>query len=80
LWGIHFDAGHRKENVMQRFLSIALLGLMGAGTLIGCEASAKVDTDGNPDHGTVSQTTVHRESPAGDTTYKRTTETKTTVH
>src|SRR4051794_39802477 len=33
---------NRKENRMKRLLSIALLGLMGAGTLIGCEASAKV--------------------------------------
>ena len=65
---------------MKRLLSIAILGLLGAGTIIGCEASAKVDTDGDPNHGSVHQTTVKTQTPSGDTTYKKTTETKTEVH
>jgi hypothetical protein len=64
---------------MKRVLSIVLLGLMGVGTMVGCEASAKVDTDGDVDNGTYRRTTVKRETPSGDTTYERKTETKTTV-
>ncbi len=59
---------------------LVALSLLSAGTMIGCEASAKVDTDGSPDHGSYSKTTVRRESPVGDTTYERKTETKTEVH
>ena len=64
---------------MKRFFCLALLGMLGAGALAGCEASAKVgDTDN--DHGSYSKTTVKRESPSGDTTYERKTETKTTIN
>ena len=64
---------------MKRFFCLALLGMLGAATLAGCEASAKVgDTDN--DHGSYSKTTVKRESPSGDTTYERKTETKTTIN
>jgi hypothetical protein len=64
---------------MKRVLCLALLGMIGAGALAGCEASAKVgDTDEG--HGSYSQTTVKRESPPGDTTYERKTETRTTVN
>jgi hypothetical protein len=64
---------------MKRFFCIALLGMLGAGTLIGCEASAKVG-DSDDDHGSYNKTTVKRESPSGDTTYERKTESKTTIN
>ena len=64
---------------MKRFFCMALLGMLGAATLAGCEASAKVG-DADDDHGSYSKTTVKRESPSGDTTYERKTETKTTIN
>ena len=64
---------------MKRFLTVVVLGMIGAAGLVGCEASAKVDTDSSPDHGTYSKTTVKRESPSGDATYERRTETRTQV-
>ena len=64
---------------MTRFFCIALFGMLGAATLAGCEASAKVG-DSDDSHGSYSKTTVKRESPSGDTTYERKTETKTTIN
>lgn len=68
---------------MKRLLSLALLGIVSA-ALAGCEASAKVDTDGHVDSDssrtTYSKTTVRRDVPAGDTTYERRTESKTTIN
>ncbi len=61
---------------MKRVISLALLGMFGIATLAGCEASAKIDTDGVADHNTsVSKTTVKREAPSGQTTYERKTTT-----
>jgi len=65
---------------MKRSLCLALLGMLGAATLAGCEASAKVGDNDDTSHGSYSKTTVRREAPAGDTTYERRTETKTTVN
>jgi hypothetical protein len=67
---------------MKRLLSLALLGMVSA-ALAGCEASAKVDTDGHVDSDgrtTYSKTTVRRDVPAGDTTYERKTESRTTIN
>jgi len=64
---------------MKRFFCMALLGMLGAATLAGCEASAKVG-DSDEGHGSYSHTSVKRESPSGDTTYERKTETKTTIN
>lgn len=82
MWGIHFDAGYGslKENTMKRLFCLVMLGLLGAGTLAGCEASAKVGDDTDSGHGSYNKTTVKRESPSGDTTYERKTETKTEIH
>jgi hypothetical protein len=63
---------------MKRLLSLALVSSFAFAGLVGCEANAKVGDD--DDHGTVHKTEVKRESPNGDTTYKRTTETHTEVH
>jgi hypothetical protein len=66
---------------MKRFLTVLALGLISAAGVIGCEASAKVDTNGSTDNGgSYSKTTVKRESPAGDSTYERRTETRTQVN
>ena len=62
---------------MKRLVCLALLGLIGAG-VAGCEMNVKTDTD--TDHGTETKTTVKRETPSGETTYERKTETKTEVH
>ena len=67
---------------MKRLLSLALLGIFSA-ALAGCEASAKVDTDGRVDADSgrsYSRTTVKREAPSGDTTYERRTESRTTIN
>ena len=65
---------------MKRFFCIAMLGMLGAATLAGCEASAKVGDSSDDSHGSYSKTTVKRESPSGDTTYERRSETKTTIN
>jgi hypothetical protein len=61
---------------MKRLLTLAILGMFGA-AIAGCEANAKV---GDPDTSDSSyhKKTVEKTSPSGQTTYEKTTETKTT--
>ena len=63
---------------MKSTLCLAFLAVFGLAGLVGCEASARVDTD--TDHGSYHKETVKRESPSGDTVYERKTETKTEIH
>jgi hypothetical protein len=59
------------ENSMKRTLALLALGLFVGGSIVGCEANAKVG-DPDSDNGTYKKTTTVQQ-PNGDT------ETKTTV-
>lgn len=61
---------------MKRVIALSLLGMFAVSALVGCEASAKVDTDGDS-HSSMSKTTVRTDSPRGES---KTTETRTTVN
>ena len=77
-WGLGRD--DRKEKVM-KLIASALVAMIGAAVLVGCEASAKV---GDPDHvdtSTDTHTTYKKTTvttPSGDTSVK--TEKKTTTY
>ena len=61
---------------MKRLFTLAMLGIFMA-AVAGCHASAGVDTE-STDNGSYSKKTVEKTSPSGDTTYQKTTETRTT--
>jgi hypothetical protein len=60
---------------MRKLLTFALMGMF-AVAIAGCEASAGVGTNHDPNAG-YEKKTVTETSPNGQTTYQKTTETKT---
>ncbi len=60
-------AGGKEEHMIRKLLSAAMLCAISA-AIIGCEASAHVDTDEDHDHDTVKRTTVEHND--GDRTVK----------
>ena len=60
---------------MKKFVTFAMLGMFTA-AIAGCEASGSVGTNNDPNSG-YQKKTVTETSPSGQTTYQKTTETKT---
>ncbi|HEX3355406.1 MAG TPA: hypothetical protein VHS31_00395 [Tepidisphaeraceae bacterium] len=60
---------------MKNLFTLIVLGMFTA-AIAGCEASAKVG-DPSDNDSSYSKKTVEKTSPSGDTTYQRTTETRT---
>jgi hypothetical protein len=62
---------------MKSLLTLVILGMFSAG-LVGCHASAGVGDSDTDSNGAYQKKTVEKTSPSGDTTYQKTTETRTT--
>lgn len=61
---------------MKKFVTLAMLGMFVA-AMAGCEANAKVGTDSSNPNAGYDKKTVTETSPNGQTTYQKTTESKT---